>query len=141
MKRLAYSLIIVGALFTASILSRSNTVYVRVPQNDSDGVIAIQKLSGLVDANFLNREYYEVETISDLGPCFFVNYNKKYQTLLISNDPLSGWSYRFKSTPEQLKKIAEGGIPVSKLEKILTSTSQQEHRRLPTRSMDIISIF
>ena len=141
MKRVTYFIIFLIVLFITSHLIRSNTVYVRMAGYDSGGTTAMKKLSELVDANYLDREWYEVETISNNGPCFFVNYNKEYQTLLISNDPLSGWSYHFRCTPMQLKKVTDREIPVNELEKELVYISTQEHRHFPTRSMDIFSIF
>lgn len=97
-------------------LSRSNTEALRLKNCDDDGIETIRVLNQLVKKNYLNREYYEVWSYSDFGPCFAVNYNTQHQVMLLSSDPPSGWYGYYQATPKQLQnivdlKIVEDSLP------------------------------
>ncbi|MEO6286943.1 MAG: hypothetical protein ABIN80_05735 [Dyadobacter sp.] len=134
----------IALIYLASKISRSNSAFVYYVQETKDGgdLLAINKLDKLVERNFLNREYYEVITYNDIGRQWVANYNKKQQVLLISGDPMSGWSCMCYATPRELKMIADRKIPVSKLHEYLKPFPWETKRlNCPTRSMDLISIF
>jgi hypothetical protein len=151
-KRFAlYFFTTIALFYFASKISKSNSAYVCYCDERLGGgdVLAIMKLNQLVELNFLYRDYYEgiACTNDDLGffencyPRWYANYNKKHQALLITGDPLSGWSYFFRATPEELRMVSEKKIPADQLHRYLKPLPLMELMDCPTRSNDLISIF
>lgn len=110
------------------LISRSNLKMITVRDCESGTATAVAKLKELVEENFLNRQYYEVFGRSEKVPCIIVHYNTRYQVLLISNDPGSGWSYYLEATPQQLKMIAEKRSTLSQIVESLKTVPVDQRR-------------
>jgi len=139
-----YFLLPTALVYLTIKISKSNssyTYYVQTPRADGGDTIAINKLNELVENNFLNRDYYEAAAYTDISVRWYANYNKKHQALLISGDPMSGWSYFFYATPEELKMISERKIPGDKLHKYLKPFPVEKLGECPTRSRYLFSVF
>jgi hypothetical protein len=132
-----YLFSLIGLFFIASKIAKSNSAYVETEGKDSEDVVAIVKLNQLVEGNFLNRDYYEVEA----GSHWVANYNKKHQALLLSGSPMSGWSYFFYATPNDLKRISQKEIPAKDLYHFLKPFPPEQLSECPTRSRDTFSFF
>ena len=140
MKKFAiYFLAPLGLLYAASKISKSNEAYVQVERFTDDGVSTIKKLNELVEGNFLDREYYEVFARSDFSLEWIANYNQEHQALMISFDPMSGWSAVLSATPQELKTMAEQEIPITELHKFLKRA--KKFNEDATRSRELISLF
>jgi len=132
-----YFLIAIGVFYITSKITKSNSSYVETEGHDNEDVVAIKKLNELVEENFLDRAYYEVFA----GKHWVANYNKKNRALLISGSPMSGWSYLFYATPQELKTISEKEIVAKDLHNILKPFPQALLLECPTRSREDISFF
>lgn len=145
-KLIYYGVIPLGLIYLASKLSTSNTAYIRYEQQstqDKDNwhLISIRHLSKMVDANFLDREYYEVMMYNDMGTGWWANYNKAHQTLIISGEPLSGWWGCYSATPAELKMIADKQVVWTELDKYLKPYQPKRSDIFPTRNGKILYFF
>lgn len=126
-------------MFTLS--NTSYTFYVQTPEWDAGDTIALWELNKLVESNFLDREYYEAVAYTNEGMRYYANYNKKHQALLITGDPLSGWSCFFYATPAQFKMVADKRLRCDSLQYYLKRFPEELLIDCPTRSRDLFQFF
>lgn len=140
LKGVAYLCVFISIVCIISALSKSNSVTVDhtfVKTDDVGGtggdVPAIRALNGLVQANFLDRDYYEASSIeTSSGLRIYANYNKKHQALFIGT--ADGWSFFYYATPAELNMIADHSIPAHKLHEFLRPFPEERLDEIPTRS-------
>jgi hypothetical protein len=125
-------------------ITKSNASYIwydQTPEHDGGDTLAIGELSRLVEKNFPDRQYYEAVAYTDEGMRYYANYNKKFQALLITGDPQSGWSCFYYATPHQLKMVAERRLSCDSLRFYLKPFPQGLLGECPTRSRDLFQFF